>query len=168
MVATAATSVLLLVSGTLALTPQSQPTSQEVNVATTTAISSPIHPEGIEWEDLLNRDPELTDLASCESQFDPNAINLKDAAITGHPSYGLFQYQPGTFVKAVIKYNAMPGKSDSEILASIDDPYIQIYITRKMLDDKQGHQWTCYNTEHLAQKYPWTPTPPAIDSKSLG
>ncbi len=190
MVATAVTSVLLLITGSQTLTPPAQPVKQEVIVGTS------VYPVAdgalIPWKVLLSRDPELYELSNtCEDPgLDPLARNLYDATITGYPSYGILSYQPGTFLAGVKKYNAYPGAIDKpvklpdqylqdyadkrglgnvdrQILAAIYDPYLQIYVGRHMINDNEGHQWTCYNTLKLAQKYPvWKTTSEAV-SKNL-
>lgn len=165
MAASAAASVLLFFTGTQVLTPPAQPIKQEV------AVSSvyPRDPKGnlIPWATLLNRDPEIYELASCESQLNPMARNDGDALITGFPSIGLLQFQPSTFLNGVKQYNAYPGASDKEILAAINDPYLQIFVSRSMINDKQGLQWSCYSIKKLAEKYPlWTTKTSAV-SKSL-
>jgi hypothetical protein len=153
MAATAAASVLLLALASPVITPQVQAASPEVVV-------NPIYPAGVEWIDLLNRDPELLDLAQCESGLNLMARNDKDALITGFASKGLFQFQPSTFLKGVKKYGAMPGATDKQILAAINDPYLQIYVTKNMIKDGQGGQWTCFRDLGLAKKYTQWKTPP--------
>jgi len=177
MVATAAASVFLLVSGIQVLTPPVQPIKQEVAVNPV----YPVSPDGnlIPWMTLLNRDKELYDLsATCEDiGSNPLARNIGDSHITGYPSYGILMYQPGTFLAYVKKYNAYPGAKDEpiempdkyletyankhnlgnkdrQILAAIYDPYIQMYVGRHMIDDGEGHQWSCYNKLALSEKYP--------------
>lgn len=185
------TSALLLVSGTQALTPPDQAPKQEVAVNPV----YPRDPEGklIPWRDLLSRDQELYELAStCEAPgLDPETTNYKDAKITGYPSYSILQYQPGTFLAGVKAYNAYPGVSDKiavpmpekylekyadaynlsirdrNILAAIYDPYLDIYVARHMINDGEGHQWSCYNSLNLVQKYPVWKTKSELSSKNL-
>lgn len=175
-VASLAASVLLFISGTPALTPPEQPIKQEVIAAPAvpaTPISSvyPVDTKGtlIPWKTLLDRDPELYELASCESQFRPNVENHGDALITGYPSYGLLQFQPGTFLGGVKRYKAYPGASNEEILAAIKDPYLQIYVARRMINDGGGQHWTCHVKMGLAKKYPiWKTSTTSVDtSKKL-
>lgn len=40
---------------------------------------------------------QLTRVMMCESGGKPEAMNYRDAKITGHPSHGLFQFQPATY-----------------------------------------------------------------------
>ena len=147
---------LLLVSGTPVLTQQGQPTNQEVVVT-----SNPVYPTDakgvlIPWKTLLSRDKELYELSSkCEDVgLDPEATNYEDAKITGYPSYGILQFQPKTFLDNVKRYNALPGATDKQILAAVKDPYLQIFIARRMISAGEGHQWSCYSTLKLSTKYP--------------
>lgn len=184
LVASLATSALLLVTGAQALTPPEQPTKIEVAVNPV----YPVSPDGtlVPWKTLLSRDPELYELSSkCENPWlDPMRKNDGDALITGYPSYSILQFQPGTFLGGVKQYDAYPEakkmtaprempdeylqkyvdlhpkltNEDKVILAAIRDPYLQIYVARHMINDGQGGQWTCYNTLNLAEKYPWKKT----------
>lgn len=193
LVVSLATSALLLITGTQVLTPPAQPIKQEVSV-------NPVYPRDpngdlIPWIKLLSRDSQLYELAStCEDPgLDPLSTNYNDADITGFPSYGILQYQPGTFLAGVKAYNAYPevsdkkitpmpesylqtyadkrklGIKDRNILAAIYDPYLQMYVAKHMIADGQGSQWTCYNNLNLAKKYPlWkAPTSSEVVSKKL-
>lgn len=189
----AVTSVLLMVNGTPAIIPPvEQPTTQE-------AVNHPAYPvdrEGnqIPWRDLLAKDVELHELSSkCENPWlDPMRKNEHDATITGYPSYSILQFQPGTFIWGVKRYNAYPeakelvapdkmpdaylqkyvdthqlSNEDKVILAAIHDPYLQIYVARRMINDGDGYHWTCYNTLELAKKYPvWKKTATMTQSVS--
>lgn len=173
-------SALLLVTGTPALTPSVQAPKQEVAVSPV----YPVDTDGtlIPWRTLLSRDPELYELSSkCENPWlDPTRKNEGDALITGYPSYSILQFQPGTFLGGVKQYNAYPGAKEMEaptempdkylqkyvdlrpkltdedkvILAAINDPYLQIYVARRMINDGSGRLWTCHVKMGLAKKYP--------------
>ena len=163
----AVASVLLLFTGTSTLTQPTQPIKPEV-----VAVSSQVYPvdsQGvlIPWKTLLSRNPMLYELASCEGQLNPMARNDGDAKITGYPSLGILQFQPKTFLSGVKAYNAYPGATDKQILAAINDPYLQIYVARNMIADGEGHQWTCFGKLGLATKYPLWKTKSELVSKNL-
>lgn len=164
LVATLATAVVTVALGAqVALTPISEP-AQPAPVQ----FSSDVYPAGKTWGDLLKADPELNDLGTCESGLNPFNVNRADAKITGSPSTGLFMYQPGTWVTNVRKYNAYPdATSTAQIMAAIDDPYMQIFVTRHMLDDGEWSQWyNCYVHHGLAAKYVWNQTTSASALKT--
>lgn len=156
------TSVLLWANGTPALTPPEPPAKKEVAV-----VSSEVYPKGVSWMDLLNRDPLLYELASCEGQLNPMARNDGDAKITGYPSLGLLQFQPKTFLNGVKAYNAFPGATDEEILAAIHDPFLQIYVARHMIADGEGRQWTCFSIVQKDGKIVKWRTTSELSSKNL-
>lgn len=132
-----------IVAASLASTTDASSTSESIS-------------QGPAWKDLLDQNPVLKDIASCESGIDPAAVNYGDAKITGYPSYGLLSFQPGTFRSAVKKYNLMPGSTNAQIDAAIMNPVIQIEAAKLMIEDGQGHQWSCYYIQKIATKYPWT------------
>jgi hypothetical protein len=121
---------------------------EEERPSTNIIISPPLEPMSDtdpSWMALLKEDIELQELAYCESRFDPMAINYADADITGYPSYGLFQFQPGTFKGYLRKYGMLVDVPDEKLMDHVHDPFIQIALVKKMLSDGLGKSWfTCY------------------------
>lgn len=74
-------------------------------------------PEQSEWIDLLER---------CESSGDPKAVNPKD--LDGTPSYGSFQFKPGTFRMYKARYGTE---------GNMMDRTAQREIVVRMLGDKR-------------------------------
>lgn len=119
----------------------------EAKIGNTVEISEPESSTSTPWESLLKEDKELYAMADCESDFTPTAIGHGDAAITGYPSYGLFQYQPKTFLWLVRRYDLLPGIADKDVMSKkyYFDPYLQIVLTKNALADGLGRHWkTCY------------------------
>lgn len=147
--------------------------SSSVATESSAVYTSPVYPAGVSWMQELAADPELYALAKHETAgtLDPKKCNWDDAKITGFPSCGILQYQPSTFVSFVRKYKAMPDDlSDEEILAALDDPYIQIYITRAALIDGGWRNWyTTFTKLGLNKDYQpaWTPTAHGLVLKKL-
>lgn len=160
MAATLVASIGFMASGTtMALMPNPEPITHQPIV-----YSSAVYPAGVTWMDMLKADRTLYKLSERESAgtFDPFKCNEKDALITGYPSCGILQYQPGTYVDFVRKYDALPAEyTDEEILATINDPYIQIYITRlALIDGGWSHWYNSFIYLNLERNYTpaWTPT----------
>ena len=142
----------------MALTPNLNPQVHQPIV-----YSSAVYPAGVTWMEMLEADRVLYKLAERESAgtFDPFIVNPHDAKITGYVSTGIFQYQPGTFLEFVKKYDAMPGATDEEIMMAINDPYIQIFITRRtLIDGGWSHWYNSFIFLGLPRNYSptWTPT----------
>lgn len=151
----------------MALTPNLNPIVNQPIV-----YSSAVYPAGVTWMEMLEADRVLYKLAERESAgtFDPFICNEKDALITGHPSCGILQYQPGTFLEFVKRYDAIPGAADEEIMAAINDPYIQIFITRKaLIDGGWSHWYNSFILLGLPRNYSptWTPTASGLVFKKL-
>jgi hypothetical protein len=112
--------------------------------------SCPAHAEPVKdtdpaWMTEIKADKELLAMAMCESGLDPGAIGHGDSEITGHPSYGLFQFQPGTFEGYVREHNLLNEVPDDRLHEHIFDPYIQLELVKLMLADGGGRHWyTCY------------------------
>jgi hypothetical protein len=97
------------------------------------------------WMLLLKEDHELLDMAYCESRYNPEAVNHGDAEITGHASYGLFQFQPGTFELYVRQYGLLTDVPNESLHEHYFDPYTQIKLVKLILADGGGKNWfTCY------------------------
>ena len=92
-------------------------------------------------------------IMNCESGGNPKAINTQDAKITGHASKGLFQFQPNTFHKAVLRYKLFPeGTSKEEVLKKIYDPVFNAAAAHGLIEDGEYWHWkNCYN-EYLKSK----------------
>lgn len=152
-------SALILISATLLLWPNavrgdvtelqsSRPSAQSPALKADTSVFYRISYK-TPWRDVLLSYPKLLRLASCEAGDDtgrvefinPMARNDNDAKITGQSSYGIFQYQPNTFLNAVKMYGLMGEATDKEIIAAINDPWIQISVTQRLLRDGGGGAW---------------------------
>lgn len=75
---------------------------------------------------------EMYVVAKCESGFDPKAHNPADP---NSGSYGIYQYQLGTF------------KSFAEEMGremDVHDPYDQIEVTAWAFSQGLQNHWTCY------------------------
>lgn len=115
------------------------------SITTSSPALEPMSDTDPSWMALLKEDIELQELARCESGFDPMTINYADADITGYPSYGLFQFQPGTFTGYLRKYGLLSEVPDEALLDHIHDPVVQIALVKRMLVDGLGKSWyTCY------------------------
>lgn len=86
-------------------------------------------------------------IMTCESKGNPNAVNYEDAKITGYPSYGLFQFQPLTFLKAGIKYKILPeGMTLKEAMKLIKNPIYNAAVAHALLNDEEYSHWlNCFN-----------------------
>jgi hypothetical protein len=73
---------------------------------------------------------------NCESSGNPNAINHGDAEITGKPSYGLFQFQPGTFYG----WAKIIGET-----GDIMDVDAQIRVAAWAFSEGLQYHWSCWN-----------------------
>lgn len=102
-----------------------------------------------DWREKLEADPELSALAWCESRHNPRAMGHGDTLITGFPSYGLVQFQPGTFKAFVRKYDLLPNTEDEELPNLYFDPDVQIELATRMLNDGLGRHWFhCYYSKY--------------------
>lgn len=66
----------------------------------------------------------IAELEQCESSGNPNAVNPKD--LDGTPSYGAFQFKPGTFYGLEKAYG---------IAGPLMDPVAQRAIVARMIND---------------------------------
>lgn len=116
--------------------------------------SAPINNEKVRdedpsWKVTLKEDYELGDMAKCESGWNPEVVNHGDSEITGHPSYGLFQFQPATFAGYIRGYGLLPDVPDEKLQDYIFDPDIQLELVQLMLADGEGHHWiNCYYNKY--------------------
>ena len=83
-------------------------------------------------------DKVLADLAYCESSIRPE-IKILDS--NKKYSYGLFQFQAQTFLEQGQKYGLIGNMEFAEIENIINDPLIQLTLTRKMIQDKKYSHW---------------------------
>mgnify|MGYP001590536967 CR=1 FL=1 len=85
-------------------------------------------------------------IMQCESKGNPNAINENDKKITGYSSYGLYQFQPPTFLKAGIKYKIFPPETTlKEAMKYIKNPIYNAAVAHALLEDEQYNHWkNCY------------------------
>src|SRR3990167_10490859 len=87
-------------------------------------------------------------IMQCESGGNPLAINTDDAKITGSPSFGLYQFQPLTFLKYGIKYKIFSEKTTlKEAMKYIKNPAYNAAVANAMIDDGLAPQhWVnCYS-----------------------
>ena len=92
-------------------------------------------------------------IMTCESKNNPAAINYEDAKITGYPSFGLFQFQPLTFLKAGIKYKILPEKTTlKEAMKLIKDPVYNAAVAHALLENGLYFHWSACYKNYLSQK----------------
>lgn len=83
-----------------------------------------------------------SDIMWCESQDNPAAINHLDSKITGYSSYGLYQFQPLTFLKFGIIYKVFPeGTTLKEAMKYILNPAYNAAVAHAMIDDGLTNHW---------------------------
>lgn len=89
----------------------------------------------------------------CESRGNPLAVNENDKKITGYASFGLYQFQPPTFLKAGLKYKILPeGTTLKEAMKLIKNPVYNAAVAHALLEDGEfGHWSNCYQN-YLAKK----------------
>ena len=88
------------------------------------------------WLWVLENDPELYALATCESGRNPDAINPMDG---GSPSHGLLQWKESSFWYYNEKYNILPELERGEVMNVIYDPNIQIKMAQAVLEEPKGY-----------------------------
>lgn len=82
------------------------------------------------------------DLMHCESGGNPAAVNTEDAAITGSPSFGLYQFQPKTFLKFGIIYKVFPeGSTIADVMPYIKNPVYNGAVGHGMIKDELYSHW---------------------------
>ena len=78
-------------------------------------------------------------IQQCESGGNPHAVNWHDSQITGHPSKGIFQFQPATFKQYALKYGMIP--PDSEITPYYESPVYQRKVAERMIAHGEMYHW---------------------------
>lgn len=86
--------------------------------------------EYVSWMRILVLDPVLGDLAECESNSNPGALNPKDT--DGLEAHGLFQYKQTTWDA----FNEEMG-----FTGNIYSPHDQIKVTKWALDNGKAYHW---------------------------
>lgn len=76
--------------------------------------------------------PIMKGLAKCESGNNPKAMNWHDG---GSPSYGLYQFKRGTWVRSVRELSLFPDAEDVELQNLIMDRYAQELVVSKLTED---------------------------------
>lgn len=90
----------------------------------------------------------INDLKMCESGGNPNAINEED--LDGTPSYGCFQFKPGTFSYFSSRYNLYGDLMDCEAQKS---------LVRRMVAEAKSINWHRQFPDCVAK----LGLPPAVD-----
>ena len=89
--------------------------SSETNLTSTELLIQRYFPEN--YETALK-------IAKCESRLNPNAVNYRDAKITGNPSWGLFQLNRKQF-------------------KGWNDPETNIKLARELYVRRGWQPWSC-------------------------
>lgn len=101
---------------TLGIAAKTTPTKTEDKATTT--------PQMVKSEKWIH------DLEGCESGFDETAINPED--LDGTPSYGCFQFKPGTFIAFSARYH---------LRGELMDCNAQREIVRRMVAEAENINW---------------------------
>lgn len=88
------------------------------------------------WLKALEKNPTLYNLAKCESNLNPEALNPKDS--NGLPSRGLLQFQSETWI-------AWTSELDPKRHWNIWSPKDQIEVATFALIHRRGHHWGCWS-----------------------
>lgn len=86
-------------------------------------------------------------IMACESGGNPNAVNYKDAEITGYVSYGLYQFQFPTWWNAARKYKVISENvTKEEGIKLYKQPAYNAAVAHALIADGEvGHWKFCYN-----------------------
>ena len=85
----------------------------------------------------------LQDLAQCESQNNPNAVNPHDPVTR---SRGLYQFKDKTWLQWTKRFNFYPDTwTDKQILEEIFDGHAQTVLVREMIREDYNNykKWGC-------------------------
>lgn len=92
-----------------------------------------------DFKTLLKGDTKLTALCMIESGYNPNALNPKDT--DGLSKHGLFQYDYNSFYDVNKICNVLPDIELQEVANVINDPYVQVVLTRCAIENGQSWRW---------------------------
>ena len=112
----------------------------------------------LKLQEVQNATTELIQsIMQCESGGNPDSVNTNDKKITGYASYGLFQFQPYTFLSFAKKYKVLPQDANppmKELVRLMKIPIYNQAVAHGMIKDGLTEQhWTnCYRKYKLAVK----------------